>query len=70
MQPLNARAEVGVHLNAVAVELQLGRVQQRFNRGKARHNDIHRLVERSLSYGLFLPRIRRGMHSGAWRALL
>lgn len=45
MQSLDVRIEIGVHLDAVAVKFQFGRIEQRFRRGKAGHHVIHRLNE-------------------------
>ena len=45
MQTGDVRLQVGVHLDLVGVELQLGAVQQRFGAGKAGHDLVHHLDE-------------------------
>ena len=45
MQVVNACVEVRVHLHAVAVKLQLRRIEQRLHGGKARDDVIDRLNE-------------------------
>ena len=49
MQTADVRVEIGVHLHAVGVELQLGGVEQRFVRGKARHDLTLRSIKREIA---------------------
>ena len=45
VQTADVRVEIGVHLDTVAVEFQLRRIQQRLIRREAGHNLVHRLDE-------------------------
>lgn len=45
MQVPDARVEIFVHFDAVAVELQLRRIEQRFHCGEAGHHVVHGLDE-------------------------
>ena len=43
MQPRNACIEIFIHLYPIAVKFQFGRIEQSFDRGKARHYMVNRL---------------------------